>query len=208
MRPIMLAILSTESSDERTYGLHCCGMLCLVGWWLITNITEHLLVPSSRVNQFNCGPILKGPEMGTNHSLPHNFPEDKRPQLHNGRKLKSHMRGHVTEWMQWYLLKAREIEGKECHCKWKLLSSWYMQPVQTCNLYFHPWNMRHVFIQTTDIDLQLVLLCTVYNSSFTNSAKRRFLIQLAFRSTLSNMSSICASMEHLMLHILALPNHP
>jgi hypothetical protein len=94
----MLAILPTESSYERIYGLYYCGMLCLVGWWLITNISEHVLAPSSRVKQFDCGPILKGPKtLGTNHSVPHNFPEDKRPQLHHGRRLKSHVRGHVTE---------------------------------------------------------------------------------------------------------------
>jgi len=82
-------------------GLHCCGMLCLVGWWLITDISEHLLVPSSRVKQFDCGPILKGLEtLSTNHPVPHKIPEDKRPQLHRGRRLKSHVRVHVTERMQ------------------------------------------------------------------------------------------------------------
>lgn len=57
--------------------------------------------PSSRVKQFDCGPILKGLEtFGINHPMPHNIPEDRRPQLHHGRRLKSQMRVHVTERMQ------------------------------------------------------------------------------------------------------------
>jgi hypothetical protein len=62
----------------------------------------------------------------------------------------------MSQHMQWYLLTAREIERKECHQKWKLLkTSWYMQPVcrpVTCASTLQPWD-RHVFIQTTDIDL-------------------------------------------------------